>query len=302
MPAPRLAPLLLATLLLGILPPIPRALADGPASSAVIDSPRAQRIVSMNPSLTSILVALGAADALVGVEEHAARVHAELASVPVVGGLFNPSLEGVIALEPDLVVLVPSAEQRDFRRRLELLGIEVLSLPNISVTEILASIEELGARVGNAEKARTRIDAIRRSFTEIRAEVGTRPPLRTVVVLQRDPLFVVGSGSFIDEMLHAAGTTNVAGEFDEPYPRVAVEWLIAAAPDVILDATEDPPDASSYWTRWPSIPAVATGRAVALPLTATYPGPYIDRSLRAVAERIHPDLAQNRQSGGAVFP
>jgi len=60
---------------------------------------------------------------------------------------------------------------------------------------------------------------------------------------------------------------------------------------VILDATEDPPDAATYWKRWPSIPAVATGRVVALPLTATYPGPYIDRSLRAVAERIHPDLS-----------
>jgi ABC-type Fe3+-hydroxamate transport system substrate-binding protein len=103
-------------------------------------------------------------------------------------------------------------------------------------------------------------------------------------------------------MLRAAGTTNVAEEFDEPYPRVAVEWLLAAAPDVILDATEDPLDAATYWARWPSIPAVAAGRAVALPLTVTYPGPYIDRSLRSLAERIHPDLAQGRQAAGTVLP
>jgi iron complex transport system substrate-binding protein len=243
MVAPRLAAFLLATLLVGT---FAFAAKQGVATAdAVGDASPARRIVSMKPSLTSILVALGAAHTLVGVEEHAARVHDELASVPVVGGLFNPSLEGVVALEPDLVVLVPSAEQRDFRRRLELLGIEVLPLPNISVSEILTSIEELGARVGRTDRARARAEEIRASFAAVRAEVATRPTLRTVVVLQRDPLFVVGSGSFIDEMLRAAGTSNVAGEFDDPYPRVAVEWLIAAAPDVILDATEDPPDAAN---------------------------------------------------------
>jgi iron complex transport system substrate-binding protein len=256
----------------------------------------------MNPSLTSILVALGAADRLVGVEEHAARVHAELASVPVVGGLFNPSLEAVVAAEPDLVVLVPSAEQRDFRRRLESLGIEVLALPNISVAEIEASIEALGARVGDPSKAEARIREIRERFASVRTAVAPRQRLRTVVVLQRDPLFVVGAGSFIDEMLAAAGGINLAAEFSEPYPRVDVEWLFATAPDVILDATEDPPTPTSYWSRWPSLPAVATGRAVSLPLTVTYPGPYIDRSLQQLAERIHPDLFPKNETADAMTP
>jgi len=302
MSVPRLALLLLAVLALGIFPMAPGGLADDLGTPTPANAQGARRIVSMNPSLTSILVSLGAAERLVGVEEHAARVHPELASVPVVGGLFNPSLERVVAVEPDLVVLVPSAEQRDFRRRLESLGIEVLSLPNISVAEIVASIEELGARVGSAEKASLRVAEIRASFDTLRADVAARPTLRTVVVLQRDPLYVVGAGSFIDEMLGAAGAMNVAAEFGDPYPQVAVEWLVASAPDVILDATEDPPDAATYWKRWSSIPAVAAGRAVALPLTATYPGPYIDRSLRSVAERIHPDLSAASSSSAAVTP
>jgi iron complex transport system substrate-binding protein len=303
MPAPRILFLLIAALAIVVASVAPRGSADDPGTRpAESDPARGLRIVSMNPSLTSILVSLGAAERLVGVEEHAGRVHPELASVPVVGGLFNPSVEGVVAVEPDLVVLVPSAEQRDFRRRLESFGIEVLALPNISVAEILASIRELGARVGRAETAELRIEEIRASFAVVRAEVAARKGVRTVVVLQRDPLFVVGSGSFIDEMLEAAGATNVAAEFDEPYPRVAVEWLIAAAPDVILDATEDPPDPATYWKRWPSVPAIASGRAVALPLSATYPGPYIDRSLRRVAERIHPDLSQKLSTAGAAVP
>jgi iron complex transport system substrate-binding protein len=295
MSRPPLARLLLVALLIGALPGAPRA--QPPA-----DAPTARRVVSMNPSLTAILVALDASSVLVGVEEHSARLHPELASVPVVGGLFNPSLEAVVALEPDLVVLVPSAEQRDFRGRLEALGIAALVLPNISVHEILASIETLGARVGRAAAARARADEIRRTFAEVKAAAAAHPPRRAVVVLQRDPLYVVGSGSYIDEMLDAAGAENVAGELHEPYPRAAVEWLIAAAPEVILDASDEPPDAAAFWTRWPSIPAVANGNAFSLPSSVTIPGPYIDRSLRLIAERVHGREAMGppQQSAGGM--
>jgi iron complex transport system substrate-binding protein len=274
------------------------AIAAAPASRADAGAPppQARRVVSMNPSLSSILVALDAASVLVGIEEHSARIHPELASVPVVGGLFNPSLEAVVAVEPDLVVLVPSAEQRDFRSRLTALGIEVLVLPNISVEQILESIEVLGARVGRVAEARRRAAAIRRRFAEVRAAAAERPPLRAVVVLQRDPLYVVGRGSFIDEMLRAAGAQNPAGELREPYPRAAIEWLISAAPDVILDASDDPPPAAEFWNRWPSLPAVARGAVVDLPRTATFPGPYIDRSLQAIVD----GLAGHGGAGGSA--
>lgn len=247
--------------------------------------PAARRVVSMNPSLTAILIALDATSLLVGVEEQSRRLHPEVAQLPTVGGLFNPSLEAVLRLEPDLVVLVPSAQQRDFRRRLEELGVEVLVLPNISFEQTLASIETLGARVGRARAARERVAAIRRTLAEVAAEAAGRPRLRTVVVVQRDPLYVVGRGSFIDAMLAAAGAENPAAVFGEPYPRAAVEWLIAAAPEVILDATGESPGPAAYWSRWPSLPAVASGRALAVePALVTMPGPDLDRGLRALAE------------------
>jgi ABC-type Fe3+-hydroxamate transport system substrate-binding protein len=121
----------------------------------------------------------------------------------------------------------------------------------------------------------------------VAASAAARAAVPTVVVLQRDPLFVVGAGSFVDEMLAAAGARNLAAEWSEPYPRVTVEWLIAAGPALILDASDDPVPAAEYWQRWPSIPAVASGRALALPRSATFPGPYIDRALRALAQQVH---------------
>jgi len=81
---------------------------------------RSLRVVSMNPSLTRMLIALGAQQVLVGVDEYSADHEPAVAALPRVGGLFNPSLEAVLALEPDLVVVVPSVQQRDFRARLRL--------------------------------------------------------------------------------------------------------------------------------------------------------------------------------------
>src|SRR5687767_12078634 len=102
--------------------------ASGAARAA--EAPR--RIVSLNPSLTAILVAVGARDRLAGVDDFSARSQPEVAGLPTVGGFFNPSLEAVVAVRPDLVVLVPSAEQRGFRRQLEDLGIAVEAFDPVS--------------------------------------------------------------------------------------------------------------------------------------------------------------------------
>lgn len=257
------------------------SVAAEPADPTLANPADPIRVVSLNPSLTAILLALDAGPFLVGVDDWSARDLPEVADLPRVGGLFNPSLEGILALEPDLVVWVPSAQQRSLRERLEALGVAVLVLENISLREVLASIEELGTRVGRVDEARARVREIRQAFTESqRAAFRQRRP-RAVLVLQRDPLYVVGRGSFLDEMLRAAGAENLAAEFDEPYPRVAVEWLIAARPELILDASKTPEPATAHWARWPSIPAVADGSVVTVPAeTITLPGPQLDRAVR----------------------
>jgi ABC-type Fe3+-hydroxamate transport system substrate-binding protein len=101
-----------------------------------------------------------------------------------------------------------------------------------------------------------------------------------VLIIQRDPLYVAGGGSYLDRMLAASGVRNVAGDFDDAYPRVGVEWLIAAAPEVILDASENVGPALAHWSRWPSLPAVAAGRVIEIEAALmTMPGPHIDDAL-----------------------
>jgi ABC-type Fe3+-hydroxamate transport system substrate-binding protein len=251
------------------------------------DAARWPRVVSLNPSLTEIVIALGARPALVGVDDYSARALTEVKDLPRVGGLFDPSLESIVALTPDVVVLVPSAEQRDLRARLESFGTEVLALENHTLPQLLASIETLGARVGRAEPARERVAAIRAAIAEAERASAGRPHPRSVLVLQRDPLFLVGGGSYLDSLLRAAGADNLAASFPEAYPRVDLEWLIAAAPSLILDASEDPEPAQQHWQRWPSLPAVASGRVV--PLVAsevTLPGPYLERALATLSRAV----------------
>ena len=248
-----------------------------------VAAPPPSRIVSLNPSLTAVLGALGAGETLVGVVEFSARQQPGLRGLPRVGGLYDPSLEAVVALRPDLVVLVPSVQQRDFRARLSELGVDVLELDPVGFDEVLATIETLGARVGRGEAAHARVVAIRTAKTEVERAADGRPRPRTVLVLQREPLFVVGAGSFIDDMLRAAGADNLGAQLGQPYPRASLEWLVAARPEVILDSSSEPGDARVFWSRWPSLPAVASHRVVTVDAdVVTLPGPNLDRALRVL--------------------
>ncbi len=245
------------------------------------------RVVSMNPSLTRMLIALDAQQVLVGVDEYSADNEPAVAALPRVGGLFNPSLEAVIALEPDLVVVVPSVQQRDFRLRLRELGVEVIELASITLDQILESMQILGDQVGRSQAARERVAAIRSAWIDVAEEASHRPRRSVVLIVQRDPLYVVGGGSYLNSMLDVAGLDNVAAEYSEAYPRVSLEWLIAAGPQVIIDSSADPLAAFDHWSRWTSIPAVASGQVVAVPQgLVTLPGPYLDASLRTMVAAI----------------
>lgn len=271
---------------------LPVLLLQGAAAEELHRANPARRVIALNPSLTAILVAIGGADRLVGVDDFSARQEPAAAGLPRVGGLYDPSLEAVVALHPDLVVLVPSAQQRDFRDQLRAAGITVLEIDPTGFAEVLGSIETLGDRLGLSAAAGQRVEEIRRARRAVESAASGRPRPRTVLVLQRDPLYIAGGGSFIDEMLRAAGAENIAAGLPEPYPRAGLEWLVASAPEVILDAAADPEPAAAYWSRWSSLPAVRTGRVVAVDAgLVTLPGPQLDRALHALARAIQGDAA-----------
>ncbi len=238
-----------------------------------------QRVVSLNPSLTAIALALGARAQLAGVDDFSARQEPAAAGLPRVGGLYDPSLEAVVALRPDLVMLVPSAEQRGFQAQLEALGIPRYVADPVSYDDVLATIRELGARLGRAAEAEARVAALRGARARAEAASVERPRVRALLVLQRDPLFVAGGGTFVDDMLRAAGAENLGAQLAGEWPRASREWLLAARPALIIDSTDEPEPAAQFWARWPSLRA----RIVSLPAGAvTLPGPRLDAALALV--------------------
>lgn len=246
------------------------------------------RLISLNPSLTAIVFRLGAGEAIVGVDDYSARVVPEAASRPKVGGLFDPSLEAVVALRPDRVLIVAGVDQQTHAERLERLGLEVDVYQNERFDQVLGNIERLGRLLDREPEAAARIAAIRRTRRAVAVAARNRDRPETVAIVDRSPLYLVGAETFLDEMLAAVGANNLGRRLATGYPRGSIEWLIAARPELLLDMTPGAERAATYWSRWPSLPAVATGRAISLEASrVSMPGPDLDLALRQLARVVH---------------
>lgn len=267
--------------------------AAGLATGAARAEPVPKRVVSLNPSLTSIVLALGAGDRLAGVDDFSARQEPAVAGLPRVGGLYDPSVEAVVALQPDLVLLVPSAEQRGFQQQLAALGVPRFVADPVSYDDVLETISTLGEQLGREREAKVKVAALQEARRGAEAASAGRPRVRALLVLQRDPLFVAGAGTFVDDMLRAAGAENLGAELPGPWPRASREWLLAAQPELILDSTDEPEPAGEFWGRWPSLKA----RVEALPAGAvTLPGPHLDRALALISAALR---GEDAAPGGA---
>lgn len=248
------------------------------------------RLISLNPSLTAIVLRLGAGDSLVGVDDYSARVLPEVADRPKVGGLFDPSLESVVALRPDRVLIVAGVDQQSHAERLEQLGLEVLIYQNERLDEVLENIERIGRLLARDRAAAARIRAIREMRVAVAVAARGRERPSTLVVVTRTPLFVVGAETFLDEMLEAVGARNLGRRLARGYPRGSIEWLIGVRPELLLDMTPGVESASAFWARWPSLPAVAKNRVIDVDASRIgLPGPDLDQALRALAVAVHGD-------------
>ncbi len=258
------------------------------------------RVVSMSPNLTQIVYALGSEEKLVGVDAYS-TYPPEAESLPSMGNFLDPDLEALVASQPDLVLLVDTDEQ--LIGLLSRLGLEYVALGNDTVAEILHSIERLGVLLDREERAREiieRFDSVREEIDEaLKSDSTTRVALvvgRNLGVLQ--DIYVVGSASFLGELIEMAGGVNVFGEQALPYPQVGAESIVGADPDVIIDSTlskgasaEQLEELRSDWDSLPSLRAVKEGRVI-VPDEGWFqvPGAYLDSTLRLFAHWLHPDV------------
>ncbi|MFQ5495954.1 MAG: ABC transporter substrate-binding protein, partial [Phycisphaerae bacterium] len=232
-----------------------------------IDVP--QRIITIAPNAAETICALGACDRIIGVSKFCVYPP-ELGNRPLVGGLFDPDLEKIIALRPDLVVLRGRSEslQRMCRDR----GIAVYEDKTDTFDGVGRCAGELGERLGLTSEARRVVRGFRERLAAIRQRTRGLPRPRVFLTVARRPdrlagLLTTGRGTFLDEMIDLAGGVNAFGRLDMRYPQVSTEGILAARPDVIIElmpeVTLTPALRRRMLDQWKSLstlPAVAGGR------------------------------------------
>lgn len=253
-------------------------------------APVARRVVSLVPSATETLFALGAGDRVVGVSVFD-DFPPEVARLPKVGGMVNPSFEAIVALRPDAVVGTQGPLDLAVLDRLQGMGVRVFFPKVESVSEVRASIDSFAALMGRRDEARALQSRIDLSLARVRAAVGERPRPKVLAVFSQRPMTAAGPGSWVDEILAAAGGTNVVTRGGR-YPSLAIEEVLVLAPEVVLDMTwhEGTGSLAEVLVRYPAIPAVRDHRVIVLHDSMVLrPGPRLGDAVTRIAQALHPD-------------
>lgn len=260
-----------------------------------------ERIVSMAPSLTETLFALGAGERVVGVTSFCDYPE-EAASRTRVGGFFDPNYEVIVSLRPDLAVLL--ASQEEVKMRLEALGVRTLSVNHEQVTAIVDSITSIGQAVGCADKAREIVESMERRIERVRKKVEGLDRPTVLVSIGRnmgseklEEAYIAGPNSLYNDLLELAGGRNVCKTSGILYPSVSYEGILDLNPETIIDLVGDlsktgqtRAQVEAQWMELRHVAAVENRRVYVVEDTyALRPGPRLVLTIETVARLLHPN-------------
>ena len=257
------------------------------------------RIVSLVPSVTEMLFAIGAGSQVVGVSNYD-HFPPEVAQLPRVGALLDPNTERILSLRPDLVVLYGS--QTEELARFAAAGIRTFSHRHGGVEGVLQALIEVGDVTGHTREAAQAVRDIRMHIEQVRQRVTglTRP--RTLLVIDRQPgtlqgVYVSGGRGFLHDMLQIAGGLNVFADIAKESVQPSHEGLLTVAPDVVIELSADPREPRQIahdrqlWQVLGTIPAVRNQRLLYLAgQHLVVPGPRLTLGIDALARALHPDV------------
>jgi iron complex transport system substrate-binding protein len=291
--ARRRAPVAIAllALLLGAGPAAALTVTDMLGRTVSLPAPP-RRIVSLVPSATELLFALGAEDRLVGVTDfcdHPAQARRK----PSVGGMLSPSLEAIVALRPDLVLVTDEGNRQETFEQLQRLGLPFYGVHARRLAEVFEVTTRLAALGGRPAAARPLIAGLERRVQAVTAAVAPHRRPRVLYVLWSEPLIVPARAALVTELITLAGGDSITAGEPGDYPRLGLEAAVARAPEVIVLARHDAgagPLARDRWERLATIPAVRSGRIHEVDGSVLHRyGPRVVDGLERLARVIHPE-------------
>lgn len=260
---------------------------SSPTSAAAPTPAPAQRIVSLTPSATEIVAALGAASLLVGVDDYS-TYPPEVAKLPKVGSFLTPNLETIVGLKPSLVIVDDVHGQT--AGALHDAGIATAACAMHALPDVKTALRTVGARLGKAADADRVVASIDAALDQAAAHRPARRP-RVLAVIDRESgglgnLVTAGPGSWIDELLAVVGADNVLVTAPVRYPKISTEEVLRAKPDVILDLSFAARTDVAPWKTL-DVPAAKTGkvRALSEPYLLA-PSPRVADALATLAKAI----------------
>jgi iron complex transport system substrate-binding protein len=271
-------------------PPID--LTDDAGNAVRLERP-ARRVVSLVPSATESLVALGAAGQIVGRTRY--DTSAEVAALPSVGGGIDASVEAIVNLHPDLVIAWNSDSRGATRERLVSLGIPVFVIKTEDTTDIFRGIASLGRMTGHDSAATAIATSVRRELVAVQRAAAGRPAPTVFYVVYNDPPMTAGPRTFIGQLISLAGGRSIFTDSSQLWPNVAMEEIVRRDPDLVIvpagDSSAKPLERFRQLTGWRALRAVREGHVVTVPADlVNRPSPVIGRSARVLLDAIHPEL------------
>jgi len=276
-----------------------RAPSHAPASITLVDdagdtvrlAKAAQRVISLVPSATETMIAIGATTRIVGRTRFDAAT--EIANLPSVGGSVDPSIESIVALHPDLVIGWGTQIREIVRAHLASINVPVFEIRVQDTSDVFRAIGNLGKLVARDSAATVLASSIRATLDSVRTAVANVPARDVMFVIYPDPAMTAGPHTFIDELVGVAGGRSVFHDLPDQWPTVSMEEIVRRRPELLIVSQTDSANALQQFRSrpgWRDLAAVRAGNVATVSANLTQrPGPRIGEAARVLQLAIRPE-------------
>jgi ABC-type Fe3+-hydroxamate transport system substrate-binding protein len=257
---------------------------DGVGRPVKIPSP-ASRIVSMAPSVTETLFALGRGDRVVGVTDFCDQPPAALHKAHI-GGMVNPSWESIMSLDPDLLIATTSGNDSSTIARADSLHLPVFFLDTPDLDSMLGSLIPLGRILDVPDRARTLRAELVRRLDRLEARARQRPKIKVLFLVWNDPIVVPGRGTFLDDALRRCGCDSITSDAPTEWPTYDLETLMLRNPRWILASSQNAAFLRSLREKpgWREMEAVRYGRVATVSEAMERPSPRVVEAMEELTD------------------
>jgi iron complex transport system substrate-binding protein len=274
--------------------PAPLVVKDETGRRVEIPQP-VRRIVSLAPSVTETIYALGLQDRLVA-DTDFCDYPAEAKKLPKVGGPFTPNLEVILSLKPDVVLLAAnSANRKETADALDLLHVPAYATNAKTIDDVLASIARLGEVLGAADQGHALADSLRARLDALHKKLGTAAPVRVLFVVWQEPLISVGQETFLADALRWAGAESVV-QTKQDWPHVNLEEVVRLQPDYLVFASAHPEEITATLAGmrnlagWRDMKALQENKIAIVSDAINRPAPRLVDAIEELARDLHPEV------------